>query len=103
MQFSMHCRSEAKRRYRLEEILQRKLHDARIERRDHLTECGAAEIDRRVILPETVREIERLRAELHSLGFLEPEISGKRDVELPPSGTENRSTAHITQRTCRCP
>jgi hypothetical protein len=85
------CRSEAF--VRLEEILQRELHDARIKRRDHLTECGVVEIRRWNVLPEAVREIERLRAELHSLRFLESEISRERDVELPPSGTKNRSPA----------
>src|SRR5262245_40585691 len=84
----------------LEKILQRKLHDSRIERRNHLAKVSAVEVHFRIVLPEAVREIERLRAELHSLRFLETEISGESDIELPSAGTKNRATAHITQRTC---
>src|SRR5215510_2735060 len=63
-----------------EEILQRELHDARVKRGNHLAERGIVEVRCRVVLPEAVREIECLCAELYSLRFLESEISRERDV-----------------------
>src|SRR5713226_566877 len=84
-----------------EEILQRKLHDPRVKRRNHLAECSAVEIRRRIVLPEAVGEVERLRSKLHFLRFLESEVSRERNVELPPPRTIKRAIAQIAQSAWR--
>src|SRR3989442_5970682 len=77
------------------EILQRKLHDPRVKRRNHLRKCRGVVIHGRIILPVAVREVEGLRTKLHSLRFLDFEVSRKRDVELPPSGPVNPAKRQV--------
>ena len=53
----------------LEEILQSKLHDARIFGRCDLAEIAAVQVNCRIVLNEAVRHVECFRAELHPLCF----------------------------------
>ena len=50
----------------LEEVLQSELHDARIFRRCDLAKISAVQVNRRIVLDEAVRYVERFRTELHA-------------------------------------
>ena len=75
-------RAHARGTYRLEEILQRKLHNSWIPRRSDLTECVAIDVRGRVVHVEAVRNIERLSTKFHLLAFTELERPRNGKVDL---------------------
>src|ERR1051325_3430250 len=91
----------------LEQILQRKLHDSRVECVADLAERGRVEVridDQSVTVhsrPKTVQHIESLGAEFHRLAFPEMEYAGYRCVELPVHWQFYRSATQISKRSCR--
>src|SRR5947209_1160760 len=88
-------------RLQSKEVLQRELHDSRIQSTSDLAEATAVQRvhEFRGIHTETVRQIESLRPELHSLIFANLETSRKCRVEFPRSRSRNGVESGIPECT----
>ena len=83
----------------LEQVLQGKLHDARVARVPQLTEERAVQIRGRISRPEAVRDVVRLSPELETLAFRDAKDPGQRHVEIPLVHPSDASRAHVPECT----
>ena len=88
-----------------EQVLQRELHDSRIQCRTNLAKLSRVQIRidhltgaRVYSWPETIQDVVSLGAKFQSLAFPEMEDSRQADVERPGSRTLNTVAADITGR-----
>ena len=88
----------------LEQILQSKLHDSRIQRVANPAELGRTQIRADCTCPETVQYVECFSSKLHSLSFADAERTRESHVKLPGQRQLENDSARVSKSAdCRLP